>query len=279
MTEAVQHPGADSVRRKPSYRITDPNRESPALRAYRVIRSLAARDFKFRYRRTLLGPAWALLFPLLMTLVFTVIRSRVKIDVGDIPFPLFTYVGVQAWTVLSTGIITAGPSIVANSGIVKKIALPLEVFPLSSILLTVFDYLIGCVVLVVMLIYYGHGVTFTVLWVIPMMALLLLLTLACALAVAALGTFRKDVIFGVTFLLQVAMLASPVFYRVPTDGGFSWHYLNPTVGIIAGFRNAILRGEAPPFLAIMVSLGVTLLILAIAWPLFRRVGRYFADVI
>jgi ABC-type polysaccharide/polyol phosphate export permease len=271
--------GAEPEKRPARYQVTVDQRESNLARAVRVIRTLAGRDFKFRYRRTLLGPAWALLFPLVMTLVFTVIRSRVPIDVGDIPYPLFTYVGVQAWTILSMGTITAGPSIVSNSGIVKKIALPLEVFPLSAILLTVFDYLIGCIILAVMLVWYGQGVTFQVVWVVPMMALMLLLTYACALGVAALGTFRKDIIFGATFLLQVAMLASPVFYEIPTEQAFHWSYLNPAVGILAGFRAALLEGTPPPAGAVLTSLGVSLLLLSITWPLFRRVGRYFADVI
>lgn len=244
-----------------------------------LVRALAGRDFKYKYRRTLLGPAWALLLPLLMTLVFTAIRSRVKIDVGGVPYMVFAYVGSQAWALFQNGMITAGPSVVSNSGIVKKIALPLEVFPLSSVILCTFDFAISMIVLAVLMVWFHVVPTLFLLWLPVLLAALVLLTFACGLALTSVGTFRKDVIFGVTFLLQVAMLASPVMYEVPTHRGWSWFFLNPTVGIIEGMRDVIIHGRHPAAIPLLVSVGMSLLLLGVGWPLFRRAGRYFADVI
>ncbi|MEO5366629.1 MAG: ABC transporter permease [Magnetococcus sp. WYHC-3] len=246
-----------------------------------LVLALMVREFKGQYRRSLLGPAWALLQPLAYLLVFLFLRGVLDIHSGSVPYALFAYVALVPWTFFANAVTRCGPSVQANAGILKKVAVPREVFPLAAVATALLDLLFSGVLLAGFMVWYQTPVSWVLLWLPVLMALLVLLALGVGLGLAAVGTFKRDILFATPFLLQFWMLATPVIYpasQVP-ERWRSLFDLNPLVGLIEGFRSVILQGQTPDMHLLGGSLVGVFLVWLLAWPLFRSVSRHFADVL
>jgi lipopolysaccharide transport system permease protein len=246
-----------------------------------LVWALTAREIRQRYRRSLLGPAWAVLYPALMTVVFSILRGVTGVGSDGVHPLLFAYAGIVPFTFFQAAVVAAGPSVVANQGIVRKIAVPLEAFPLSAVCVALFDMAASSVVLVGLMCWLGTAVTWQILWVPALTALAAALAFGVGLLVAALGTFRRDVIFGIQFVLQALLFATPVMYPLSAvpERWRTVFALNPLTGIVQGFRNVLLHGTPPPAGPLLLGAAVTAATLVVCWLLFRSLSRHFVDVL
>lgn len=251
-----------------------------------LIYFLTWRDIKVRYKQTLLGAGWALLQPLLQMLVFNLLFGDLAgLTTGEIPRPIFTYAALLPWNLFSTAISDAGRSLVTSRNMITKVYFPRLIVPLSSILSGVVDFAIAFILLIGMMVYYGIAPTAAI-WALPLYLLLALTTaLGVGLWLSALNVHYRDVRYLIPFLTQFWMLATPIAYlsseifsRLPA--GWEWLYaLNPMVGVIEGFRHALLGSELYSSNLIWISVLVALVLLVSGLFYFRSMERTFADTV
>jgi lipopolysaccharide transport system permease protein len=251
-------------------------------RHWDLVVSFAQRDIKARYKQTALGISWALLQPLSMMLVFTLVFSVfAKVPSDGVPYPIFAYSALIFWTFFANSISTGTVAMVANATLIRKIYFPRETLLTSVVLAGCLDLTIACVLFAGMLLYYKIAVSAAILWVLPLLVLQILLGLGITSLTAAAHVNFRDIGHALPLMLQLWMFASPVGYPISVIPGWlrPFYMLNPMAGIIDGYRRAVLLGEAPDLSALAVSLVMTLTIVAVAFPVFKRAERTFADVI
>jgi lipopolysaccharide transport system permease protein len=243
--------------------------------------SIVRREIAARYKQSVLGPVWAVLQPAALMVVFAIVQSFVHIPSEGLPFPVFVYAGLLPWTLFSSTLAMMAPSIVANAGIVKKIYFPREVFPLASALVCLFDFVIGLALLLALMLFYGVRPG-------PWMALVPVLllvqtcfTLGVGLLTCALGTFRRDIMLGAVFVLQLWMYASPVIYPLSAvPARFRTIYLaNPMAGILASFRTVLIGAGPPDWRVLGIASLEAVVTLWVGYRVFKSLERYFADVV
>jgi len=246
-----------------------------------LLLALVSRDIRARYRRSMLGPAWAILQPLILMVLFNMLRGFVDIPSDGVPYVVFSYSGLVPWTFFTNAVSFCGPSVITSAGVLKKIALPREVFPLAAVVTALFDFLTSSIVLLGMLMFFRIRLSWALLW----LPLLVLLTAALAfgvgMVIAALGTYKRDFIFATPFLLQFWLYATPVIYPLSSvpERWKVLYMLNPMVGVIEGFRSILIMASAPPLQALGWSVLMPCVVLSVSWLIFRRVSQYFADVL
>jgi lipopolysaccharide transport system permease protein len=243
---------------------------------------LAWRDILVRYKQTVIGVAWAVIRPLLTMLVLTFIFGKLaKMDSGGVPYPILVFCGMLPWQFFANAFTESGNSLVSNAGMISKVYFPRLVVPISSVITSFVDFLISSVLMALMMVYYGYLPGASVL----MLPLFILLAFATAfgagLWVSALMVRYRDFRFILPFVVQFGLYISPVGFSsnvVPEQ--WRWLYsLNPMVGVIDGFRWAILGQQNLYWPGFWISVaGVALIILSGIW-YFRRTERTFADVI
>jgi lipopolysaccharide transport system permease protein len=247
---------------------------------------LTWRDVLVRYKQTLLGGSWAIIQPLLQMLILNVLFGDVAgLSTGDIPRPIFTYAALLPWNLFANAVGDAGRSLVTNRNMITKVYFPRLIAPLSDIFSGLIDFLIAFVILVAMMIYYKVVPTAN-LWTLPLYMLLAMVTaLGIGLWLAALNVHYRDVKYIIPFMTQFWMLATPIAYqsekifeRIPA--GWEWLYaLNPMVGVIEGFRNALLGTPIYSSDLLWVSIITSLVLLVTGLIYFRSMERTFADVV
>lgn len=252
------------------------------LWAYReLLYFLVWRDVKIRYKQTLLGAAWAIVQPLLTMLVFTLIFSTVaNIDSNGIPYPVFAYAALWPWTFFANAITTSGQSVVASAALVTKVYFPRLIVPVAAVCAGLVDLAVAFPILVALLAYYQTGLTPNLLMLFPLVLLTTLLATAVGIWLSALNVKYRDVKFAIPFLVQIWLYLSPVAYPA-TAVPAQWRVLysvNPLVGIIEAYR-AALFGRAFDWGAMLVSLVITLGVVAYALHQFRRMEKEFADIL
>ena len=242
---------------------------------------LTWRDILVRYKQAVLGVLWAVLQPVLTMIVFSVIFGRlIGVKTGDIPYPLFSFAALLPWQLFAGAMQRSGTSLVASSSLITKVYFPRLVIPLSSVLGGLVDFCISFVVLMALMAYYHTAPTWNALWIPAFVLLTLATSLAVGLWLSALNVLYRDVQYIIPFLVQLWMYLSPVVYPVTYING-PWRYvyaLNPMVGVIQGFRWALLGGT-PPDKMVAVSVVVVLALLVSGLYYFKRMERVFADVV
>jgi lipopolysaccharide transport system permease protein len=243
---------------------------------------LVWRDLKIRYRQTLIGVGWVVLQPLITMVVFTIIFRRVaQIPSDGIPYPIIVFSALLPWNLFAHSLTRGTGSVVMNAQLVSKIYFPRLILPISGVLSPLVDFAIGFAILGGMMIWYGTVPH----WGIVALPFLLLLATCTSLAVglwlSALNVRYRDVGHAVPFLTQVWMFASPVAYPisvVPEQWRLIYSF-NPMVGVIEGFRWALLGKESPDFVAMAVSAVMVFVVLLPGLVYFRYTERTFADVV
>ena len=244
---------------------------------------LARRDIAVRYKQTVIGILWAVLRPVLTMLVFTFVFSRIaKLPSEGVPYALLVFSGMLPWFFFSSSVSESSSSLIANANLLSKVYFPRILVPASAVLVAAVDFLIALVLLAGMMVYFGVMPT----WRLLTLPLFLLIAFAAALGIglwfSALNVRYRDFQFIVPFLLQFGLYVSPVGFAssVIPENLALLYALNPMVGVIDGFRWAILGdGFLPRWEILIMSavLSVTLLLTGIAF--FRRFERSIADVI
>lgn len=240
------------------------------------------REIKVRYRQSVLGGAWAVLQPLSLMLIFTLVFSFfVRIPTDGLPYPVFAYAALLPWTFFATSISFGVPSLVNNMNLVTKIYFPREVLPIAAIGAALVDLALGFLVFVALLAIYQVQWSWHLLWLPLILLIQIVLTLGVTLLGAAINVFYRDVRFVVPLTLQLWMYATPVIY--PLSAVPSWlqpvYALNPMVGIIDSYRRTLLLAEAPLASYLGLSTVLSLGILLLAYIYFKRVEWQFADLI
>ncbi len=243
---------------------------------------LTWRDIKVRYKQAVLGIAWAVLQPLLTMLIFTVIFGiLLQTPSQGLPYPLFALSALLPWQLFATALQRSSISLVGNANLITKIYFPRLAIPISSVMAALVDFGVSFVVLLGVMAYYGFWPGWNILWLFPMVLLTLFTALSVGLWLSALNVQYRDIQHMVPFIIQVWMYASPIVYPIeiiPSGLWRSLYGLNPMVGVIQGFRWALL-GTAPPDLTLLVSSGVVLVLLISGLFYFRRMEKTFADVV
>jgi lipopolysaccharide transport system permease protein len=244
---------------------------------------LAWRDIQVRYKQTIFGAAWAILQPFVTMVIFSIIFGRIaKMPSDGIPYPIFSYAALVPWTFFAASVDKGSNSLVGNAGIVTRIYFPRLAMPLAATLGNVVDFVLAFIVLLAMMVYFGVAPTVNVIW----LPLLLLLAMVAALGVsfvlAAMNVQFRDVKYAVPFMLQSWMFVTPVVYPASLIEDPFWqalYALNPMVGVIEGFRWALLGTDTAPGLSIIVSSLVASVVFVAGAFYFKRMERTFADVV
>jgi lipopolysaccharide transport system permease protein len=243
---------------------------------------LVWRDLKVRYKQTSLGIAWAIIQPSFITLAFSIFFGRLAgIPSDGLPYPLFVFSGLLAWQLFAHALTHSSDSLVLNERLITKVYFPRLVIPLAAAFSGVVDFFFGFVVLLGMIIYFGVIPT-VALWTLPVFVLLTItIAIAVGLWLSALNVRYRDVRYVIPFLIQFWFFVSPIAYPsslVPERWRLLYS-LNPMVGVIEGFRWALLgKSEAVgAWIVLPAMMVVALLITGLYY--FRRVEKTFADVV
>lgn len=242
---------------------------------------LTWRDVKVRYKQTELGIAWAIIQPLFTMLVFTLFFGRLAgVPSDNVPYPVFAYAGLLAWTFFSNAITSSGNSLVGSANLITKVYFPRMIIPGAAVAAGLVDFAIAFVILVLLMIYYGIMVTWNILMLPVVVLLTTLLALGTGMWLSALNVKYRDVRFALPFLVQLWMFVSPVIYPASfLPEKYRWVlWLNPMTGIIEGYRSALF-GRRFDWIALAFSAAITAILLLYSSYYFRRMEKSFADVV
>ncbi len=244
---------------------------------------LAWRDILVRYKQTAIGIAWALIRPFLTMLIFTLVFSYLaKLPSGGVPYPILVFVAQMPWQFFSNALTDCSTSLLNNANMISKIYFPRLIVPTSSVMVSFVDFLVSGILLLGLMAWYD----FVPSWRILSLPLFILIAFGAAIGgglwFAALNVEYRDFRFIVPFVVQLGIYVSPVGYssNIVPEKWRLLYSLNPMVGVIDGFRWAIIGGNAKIYWpGFALSVGIVLLILASGVWFFRKTERTFADVI
>src|ERR1041384_5329637 len=271
------------VIRAPKFSFANLRNDLRKLVRYRdLLYTLSVHRIKVRYKQSILGVSWAIIQPLAMVLILTVIFSLiVRMPSEGVPYALFAYVALLPWNYLATCLTSSTNRLVSHAHLITKVYFPREILPLTYIAASLFDFLIASTVVVGLLIYYRVPLTLNVLYVLPIMIILTLFITAAALVLSAVQVRFRDVGVAVPVALQVWMFASPVLYplaAVPVRLR-PLYELNPMAGIIESLRSVVLHGTGPDIGVLSLSAIISIVLLLISYGYFKRVESTMADVV
>ena len=240
---------------------------------------LALRDLKLRYKQTAFGVAWAVVQPLAAALLFTIVFGRLAgLPSDGLPYAVFVYAGMVAWSYVSTAVSAASESLVEHRALVTSVYFPRVLAPLAAVLPGLVDLLISLAILAVYMAAYGVAPS-VALVLLPLWVVALVVTaVAAGLWLSALNVLYRDVRYALGFLIQLWLFASPIVFPSSLVEG-AWRYVysaNPLVGALDGFRWSLL-GAPPPGREDLVSLTVGLLLLVTGVLYFQKVERQLGD--
>ena len=277
--------------------------------AREVLLTFVERDLRVRYKQAALGAFWAIVQPLMLMVIFTVVFGKIaRVGSEGLPYPAFAYSALVPWSLFASSITSATSAIVGNSAIVRKIHMPREIFALSGVVSSGVDFVISFVILLGMLLFYRFtadncpnclpGRTWLALPI--LLGVLLMLTVAVSMVAAAVTVYFRDTRYGIPMLMQILLYATPVAYPIsrligpceqvaglvgPQCGvlhGFwadAYQYLNPLAPLMDGFRRVLALGEWPAWGPLGVAAAVSFAAMCLAYAWYKRIDRTFADVI
>lgn len=247
-----------------------------------LIYFLIWRDIKVRYKQTILGGAWAIIQPLFTMVIFSVFFGRLaKVPSESVPYPIFSLTALVPWTFFANGVSLSSTSLVSDQNLVKKVYFPRLAIPIAKVLAGVFDFALAFLMLPIMMLYYHIRPTLHVIWLPFFLLLALSTSLGVSMWFSAMHVQFRDVQYVIPFLVQAWLFATPIAYP-STLLAQPWrtiYGLNPMVGVVEGFRWALLGTNIAPGPMIIVSSIASLALLIGGACYFRRLERTFADVI
>src|SRR2546425_9998888 len=257
------------------------DRISPAA-YWELLMNLTKREVKGRYSQSLFGVGWAVAHQLATSTVFTLLFSRlVQIPSGGVPYPVFAYAALVPWFFFSNCVSSGTLSLVTYRNIVTKTYFPREIVPLAQVCSRLIDFFAASVFYAGFMAYYRVTLGPWALMTPVFFGLLVLFTVGFTLATSAINVFYRDVNPVVQIALQLWLYLTPVAYPLSaTSSRFRWLFvLNPLTAIVEGFRSSLVFGRAPDWNIVSVSAALTLVLFAAAFVMFKRMDKYFADVI
>ena len=259
-----------------------------------LIAALARKNIVVRYKQAYLGLLWAVLKPVMLMLIFTLVRSFIGIETDGTPYPILTFAALLPWIFFQESASEGVGSVTSNAALIRKIYFPREVFPITAMVTKLVELAISFLILAGMMIYYEMMPTLQALWV----PVIILYTMTVALTIsffgAAINVYYRDMAQMLPVVLSLLMYGSPVIYPLTLvhkklveeqiAGDWSNHLytlytLNPLAGIIDSFQRVLLKGIAPDINALLPGALLTLFILPFAYLFFKRAENWFADII
>ena len=253
------------------------------LRDYReLLYFLTWRDIKVRYKQTALGVSWAIIQPVATMVVFSLFFGQLaNVPSDNVPYPLFSFAALVPWTFFANGLTQSANSVVLSQNLITKIYFPRLAIPIATVLSGVVDFVLAFAVLVGMMFYFGITPTARVVWLIPLSLLATVTALGVGFWLSALNVQYRDVRYAVPFLTQLWLFATPIAYPSSLlDAKWQVLYaLNPMVGVVEGFRWALLDVGTAPGPMVLTSSVVAVLLMVGGLLYFRRMEHTFADVV
>jgi lipopolysaccharide transport system permease protein len=270
-------------------------RAAQNLVSYReLILALAWKNIAVRYKQAYLGILWAILKPLMLVIIFTIVRSFVGIETGAIPYPVLTFAALMPWVLFQESASEGVTSVVGNAVLIKKIYFPREVFPLTATITKLIEFGISALILAGLMAWYGLAPTWQTLWAPAIIAYTLVAALTIAFAGAALNVYFRDVAAALPVALSLMMYLSPIIYPLSlvkeklleqqaagewSDALYLLYTANPLAGIIDAFQRTVLQGLPPDPATLWPGMLLTALVLPFSYAYFKRAEAYFADII
>jgi lipopolysaccharide transport system permease protein len=240
------------------------------------------RDFKVRYKQTAIGVLWAVFQPFMTMVVFTVFfGGLLKVPSDGVPYPIFVYTGLLFWQFFSTALSDTSNVLIANQAIITKVYFPRLILPLASVATKLVDFGIASIILIGMMAYYGYMPHLSGLLILPLLLIITFMaSVGGGLFLAAVNVKYRDVRYALPFFIQILMFVTPVIYPASIAGKYSYLLaLNPMTGVIQAARAALLGTTPINWILITDSFLATAVVLVIGVVYFKKVERYFADII
>jgi homopolymeric O-antigen transport system permease protein len=253
-----------------------------SLWAYReLLYFLTWRDVKVRYKQTVLGVAWAVIQPLFTMITFSIFFGKLAgLPSDGIPYPLFAYAALMPWTFFSNALTSSGNSLVGSAHLITKVYFPRMIIPAAAVAAGLIDLMIAFGILIVLMVYYGVGMTWNLLMVPALVAMTALLAVAVGMWMSALNVKYRDIRYALPFAIQLLMFVTPIIYPVgivPERFRLALS-LNPLTGIIEGYRAAFF-GRPFDWPSLAISAAITFALLCYSAYHFKRVERTLADIV
>jgi lipopolysaccharide transport system permease protein len=276
-------PRRETVIRAPSLTLKGLAGDLSKLVQYRdLLYTLSVHRIKVRYKQSALGAAWAILQPLSLMLIYTLIFSLiVRMPTGGTPYAVFAYAALLPWTFFSTALVNATNGLVTHAQLITKVYFPREILPLTYVIASLFDFLIASSVFAGLMLYYHVALTLRALYILPIILILTCFVTAISLFFSATQVRFRDIGVAMPLLLQLWMFATPVVYPLSAVPARlqGLYKLNPMVGLIENFRQVTLYGAPPDLTLLGLSTLISVLLLVAAYVYFKRVEATVADVI
>lgn len=245
---------------------------------------LSWRDISVRYKQTILGILWAILRPVLAAVVFTIVFGKIaKLPSdGQAPYAIMVYAAMLPWQFFANAVQESSNSLISNTQLITKVYFPRLIIPTSSIITCFVDFIISFVILLVLMAYYRFPPTWNMLILPVFLLIVFLISIGIGIYITALNVKFRDFRYVIPFIIQFGLYISPVGFSssVIPEQYRLWYSLNPIVGVIDGFRLAILGGQSELYWpGFCLSIGIMLLFLWLGLSTFRKMERSFADMI
>lgn len=239
------------------------------------------RDFKVRYKQTIVGIGWAIFQPFMTMVVFSLFFGKLlKIPSDGIPYPIFVYTGLLFWQFFSGALSETSSTLTTNQAIITKVYFPRLILPLSAVVTKLVDFAIASIILAGMMVYYGYTPHLTGLLMLPiLLAITFMASIGGGLFLAAVNVKYRDVRYVLPFFIQILLFLTPVIYPASIAGKYSWILaLNPMMGVIQTARASLLGASPINFVLLADSFMACAVLLVIGVIYFKKVERYFADI-
>jgi lipopolysaccharide transport system permease protein len=243
---------------------------------------LTWREVKVRYKQTVLGVSWAIIQPFFTMVVFSLFFGHLaKMPSEGMPYPIFSYTALVPWSFFAHSLSSSSNSLVASAGLIKKIYFPRLAIPLATALSGFIDFCLAFTVLLGMMLYYGITPTLNAVWLPAFLLLAVVTSLGVGLWLSALNVQFRDVRYALPFLTQIWLFATPIAYpsSLLREPWRTVYGINPMVGVVDGFRWALLATDTAPGPMVAVSAVMALAIFIGGLFYFRRMEKIFADVV
>jgi lipopolysaccharide transport system permease protein len=240
------------------------------------------RDIKVRYKQTIIGAAWAIIQPFFTMVVFSLFFGWLaKIPSDGIPYPIFSYAALVPWMFFANGLSQSSDSLVGSANLIKKVYFPRLAIPTAAVLSGIVDFVLAFSVLLGMMFFYGIIPTWNIVWLPAFLILTLMTSLGVGLWFSAMNVQFRDVRYTVPFLTQFWLFSTPIAYpsSLLSESWRTVYAINPMVGVVEGFRWALLGTNTTPGPIIIVSSMAAFMVLVSGAFYFRRMEKTFADVV
>lgn len=259
-----------------------------------LIAALAWKNIIVRYKQAYLGILWSILKPVMLMLIFTLVRSFVGIDTGGVPYPILTFAALMPWIFFQESASEGVSSVTGNAALIRKIYFPREVFPLTSMVTKTVELGINFLILTGLMAYYHLLPTLYALWVPAIIGYTMVVALSVSFFGAALNVYYRDVAAALPVALSLMMYASPIIYPLDlvkqkllmeqaagawSEKLYTLYLCNPLAGIIDAFQRVLLKGLPPDWNTLIPGAIVTAIVLPLSYCYFKRAESWFADVI